>query len=995
MRRQIESNMQTNQSVRTIGPAVRICQLNIESISNSKTDYLSRLMTDENIDVVLLQETRTQTHESLVCKGTIHGYKLLAAIHHRSYGVATYVKNNISNAEVLECRSSNNIFIIAAKINGINIINIYKPPLIQWFTNAIPKYDHPAIYAGDFNSHHSLWRYQTDDDNGLWLVDWAEASNLHLIYDAKDRGTFHSARWGRDYNPDLCFVSSLSSRPLPATRVVLKNFPQSQHRPVVIDIGAKIPIVKSIPKPRWNFRRADWNKFSKRLDDAVRFIPPLPSNYDRFVGLIIASAKKTIPRGFRKEYIPCWNEDSDRLYNEFCTNESQETADELLLSLDEARKQEWASSVGNMDFKHSSRKAWCLLRKLGSAKPPPPNKPTLDPNSIAAHIVNISKAKCEKVFTRSIQNEYKVLRSTTTPNDQYSSPFTAFEINVALGAMKVGTAAGMDGIYTEFLKNSGPRTRTWLSSFYSNIMSSNQLPTAFKKSKIIALLKPHKPEELPQSYRPVSLLSVSLKLLERLILNRIGPKIDLEIPQDQAGFRKNRSCTDQVLSLTNFIESGFQKQLKTAAVFVDLTAAYDTVWKKGLLYKLLKVIPCIRICNLISSILSDRLFIVHLNDKNSRTRKLNNGLPQGSVLAPTLFNLYIHDLPVSTSRKFIYADDMAFAYQHKTFSDLEEVLTSDLRRLSTYCSNWRLSPSPAKTEVSCFHLNHHESNRELNVFINNTRLKHNSSPKYLGITLDRTLSFNAHLTKTSQKIKTRNNIIQKLTGTSWGANSNCLRISALSLVYSAAEYGSPIWLNSHHTQKIDTQLNTTMRLISGTLRPTPTEWLPKLCNIAPPQMRRQQSLLREYKKIMGNDHIPLRTDLDNPPRRRLESRHAPLDLAKNLYDENFEIDTAWSTHWSTSGRCSPLFNDRSSDADLQLPRKAWCNLNRLRTGTGRTLDTLYKWGLADDPKCPCGAPRQTTDHILRECHLLSYEGPLNNINILTPDAISWLNSLDL
>ena len=111
--------------------------------------------------------------------------------------------------------------------------------------------------------------------------------------------------------------------------------------------------------------------------------------------------------------------------------------------------------------------------------------------------------------------------------------------------------------------------------------------------------------------------------------------------------------------------------------------------------------------------LSDRLFNVNLNDRTSKTRKLNDGLPQGSVLAPTLFNLYIYDLPLSISRKFIYADDMVFAYQHKLFSELEQTLTSDLHGLSIFCKNWRLIPSPAKTEVNCFHLNNNEAERKL------------------------------------------------------------------------------------------------------------------------------------------------------------------------------------------------------------------------------------------------------------------------------------------
>lgn len=134
----------------------------------------------------------------------------------------------------------------------------------------------------------------------------------------------------------------------------------------------------------------------------------------------------------------------------------------------------------------------------------------------------------------------------------------------------------------------------------------NALPSAFKKTKIIALLKPGKPDHLPESYRPSALLSVVFKLFERLLYSRIASEIEKLIPAEQAGFRKNRSCEEQVLSLTNHIEDGFQRQLKTGVVFIDLTAAYDTVWKKGLLFKLIKAVPC------------------------TRLKKLNNGVPQAS-----------------------------------------------------------------------------------------------------------------------------------------------------------------------------------------------------------------------------------------------------------------------------------------------------------------------------------------------------------------------------
>src|SRR3978361_957191 len=84
-----------------------------------------------------------------------------------------------------------------------------------------------------------------------------------------------------------------------------------------------------------------------------------------------------------------------------------------------------------------------------------------------------------------------------------------------------------------------------------------------------------------------------------------------------------------------------------------------------------------------------------------------------------------------------------------------------------------------------------------------------------------------------QKLKTRNNIIYKLAGTTWGANANTLRTSALALVYSTAEYCCPVWKNSNHVSKVDTQLNTTMRIITGTISSTPTIWLPVLSIIVP------------------------------------------------------------------------------------------------------------------------------------------------------------------
>lgn len=222
-----------------------------------------------------------------------------------------------------------------------------------------------------------------------------------------------------------------------------------------------------------------------------------------------------------------------------------------------------------------------------------------------------------------------------------------------------------------------------------------------KHSKIIALLKPGKPEEEPGSYRPIALF-YCYKLLERVIYNRISPNLFEIIPSEQAGFRPGRNCTDQVLA-----------KLKSSVSFIYLSAAYDTVWREGLLYKFLKVIPCLRTMRLLNNMISNRSFQVCMSDSISKSKILNNGLAQGSVLGPVLFGLYISDISKTTSARFGYTDDWALATRHEDLKETEAVLTEDLKSIGSYFRKWRLQPNPSKTEVSCFHLTNALANVKL------------------------------------------------------------------------------------------------------------------------------------------------------------------------------------------------------------------------------------------------------------------------------------------
>ena len=120
-----------------------------------------------------------------------------------------------------------------------------------------PVLPHPTVLVGDFNSHHPNWGYSEPDSDGDQLQNWASCNDFHLIHDSKQRGTFRSARWNRDYSPDLCWISTVGGHPQPTSCTVLDDFPHSQHRPSVIHIGLQLPVIKGIEKRRWNFRKAD------------------------------------------------------------------------------------------------------------------------------------------------------------------------------------------------------------------------------------------------------------------------------------------------------------------------------------------------------------------------------------------------------------------------------------------------------------------------------------------------------------------------------------------------------------------------------------------------------------------------------------------------------------------------------------------------------------------------------------------------------------------
>ena len=250
---------------------------------------------------------------------------------------------------------------------------------------------------------------------------------------------------------------------------------------------------------------------------------------------------------------------------------------------------------------------------------------------------------------------------------------------------------------------------------------------------------------------------------------------------------------------------------------LDLSAAYDTLWHIRLLVKM-SISPNVGCASNCTT--PTRPVVSNANGQlNQCLETSNQWSPSGIRASANIIQTTIHQHSHASS--YLLRDP-----------------DKDVHRAGR-SAKWRhcgllqpVQPSVTKTILSVFLLHNASASHELYIC-----LKHGPLPVYLGASLDRTLTYRNRLKKTSEKVRTRSSLFNKLAGRIWEANTKTLRSSALPLCYFAAAYCAPVWCGSSHTKLVDIQLNSVMQITSGTLRSTTLPWVPILCNIAPTRIR--------------------------------------------------------------------------------------------------------------------------------------------------------------
>ncbi|ETO06867.1 hypothetical protein RFI_30525, partial [Reticulomyxa filosa] len=623
--------------------------------------------------------------------------------------------------------------------------------------SAAKKISDNIIIGGDWNAHHPAWLDKNVDKIGESILDFIIANNLHILNSYPFDCTYYKENSSSCIDVTLC-SSSLAGLCCDWRTDDYELDAHSDHLPISFNILAQWAPqhIKRQKIVTWNLSSNGWELFRQYLSNnlkewtntLINTSQNSPDALDQAVEswsqYVVDTGKATIGQKVSwKGNKPWWSNKLHRLrknvhqlkrkFRKYRTSENYERYKEAALSFKRilrCEKQMHITKSIESLHENNTKQMFCQFRSLNSnkiaiipslispetdgvkyaiaetdiekanllanwfAQPPQPPKPS---NENKEHYEYVEDEICS-VVQMSKETE---LSEWYLMDAWYQSEITEEEVIEAIRHISAYKSQGPDNIHNLMLKNGGQSLINSLVLLFGWSYKIGYFPKAWKIANIVAIPKPDRDPTICKNYRPISLLSCVGKLMERIITMRLMKYLNENqmLHQCQAGFQSWHNTSELLLRLSESIHASFDKNGVTYAAMLDISSAYDSVWRDGLRYKMRNEFNlCGRLYWWIDSFLSERKGHVVINGTSSSIYNFNTGVPQGSSLSPLLFLLYINDISYEVHEPIqcgMFADDVALWTSIYTSNMTEmnhqlQLLQQSLDRISLWASKWKL-----------------------------------------------------------------------------------------------------------------------------------------------------------------------------------------------------------------------------------------------------------------------------------------------------------------
>ena len=573
------------------------------------------------------------------------------------------------------------------------------------------------------------------------------------------------------------------------------------------------------------------------------------------------------------------------------------------------------------------------------------------------------------------------------------------DVKDQLDNLNVSKLGGPDEISPKLIKTFGYDLVKPLTLLFNKSLQLGQVPYQWKLANVSAIFKNKGDDSDPTNYRPISITSCLGKLLEKIIFKYLYNYLQEHeiLTKYQSGFRPNDSTTNQLLEIYHIILENLDKGKDIKFIFCDVSKAFDKVWHRGLLHKLKKYGINGSLHKWFESYVCNRSRRVINEGSKSTWMTTSAGVPQGSVLGPYLFLLYINDIveKINTTIR-LFADDTSLFTVIENQESIQ-LLNEDLIEIAQWSDDWLIILNHTKTNSMTF-TRKKETNWDDAKF-NNVVIKDNKTHTHLGITFSSDATWGDHVQRIYEKAATRLNIMRML---KYDLDRKSLKQFYTSFIRPTLEYGNIIWDNCTKQQAdlLESVQLDAIRIITGLRKGTSHETLYKEVGFCPLITRRKHSKLIQFFKILNNESPPYINDIvmkfnthETGYNLRSSNLRHPIPRTTS-YQNSFFIATTdlWNDLDPQLKDATSLYSFKQilKKQVIKPPnyygygdRKSNILLCQLRNNKSQLNADLHRDHLLDSPNCNnCMVP-ETRNHFLFDC---------KKYKLQRVELMDWLNS---